>query len=141
MPQNSRNSQRVETPSSKLVTQTNTSTSAQQSSAANGGETEEEKIAAMFQFSKSQWDAQQQEMAQYVRLPLGMNSAYAISLDHCAAVVLTAYVGRATPVHRGAPGKGKNSNVPDHPPPPGYVCYRCGEKGTLAFYRVAEHSC
>ncbi|KAF2108623.1 DWNN domain-containing protein [Lophiotrema nucula] len=23
----------------------------------------------------------------------------------------------------------KPANVPDHPPPPGYVCYRCGQKG------------
>ena len=33
------------------------------------------------------------------------------------------------PVFRGAPPKGKIQNVPDHPPPQGYVCYRCGEKG------------
>ena len=25
--------------------------------------------------------------------------------------------------------KGKPQNMPDHPPPPGYICYRCGEKG------------
>ena len=25
--------------------------------------------------------------------------------------------------------KGKPQNLPDHPPPPGYICYRCGEKG------------
>lgn len=25
--------------------------------------------------------------------------------------------------------KGKPQNVPDHPPPPSYVCHRCGEKG------------
>lgn len=25
--------------------------------------------------------------------------------------------------------KGKTQNVPDHPPPPSYVCHRCGEKG------------
>ncbi|KAM5437611.1 Protein mpe1 [Microsporum ferrugineum] len=26
-------------------------------------------------------------------------------------------------------GRGKPVTVPDHPPPPGYLCYRCGEKG------------
>ncbi|KAL1953575.1 hypothetical protein VTO42DRAFT_2578 [Malbranchea cinnamomea] len=26
-------------------------------------------------------------------------------------------------------GRGKPINVPDHPPPPGYLCYRCREKG------------
>ncbi|KAI9707525.1 MAG: hypothetical protein M1836_000486 [Candelina mexicana] len=34
----------------------------------------------------------------------------------------------ATPVYRSGP-KGKHVNVPDHKPPPGYICYRCGEKG------------
>lgn len=34
-----------------------------------------------------------------------------------------------TPVHRAGPNKGKPANLPDHPPPPGYICYRCGEKG------------
>lgn len=34
-----------------------------------------------------------------------------------------------TPIHRGPPTKGKPANVPDRPPPPGYICYRCGEKG------------
>ena len=33
------------------------------------------------------------------------------------------------PVHRGGPLKGKAQNLPDHAPPPGYICYRCGEKG------------
>ncbi len=32
-------------------------------------------------------------------------------------------------MHRSGPNKGKPTNVPDHPPPPGYICYRCGEKG------------
>ena len=35
----------------------------------------------------------------------------------------------AIPIHRSGPNKGKPANVPDHPPPPGYICYRCGEKG------------
>jgi protein MPE1 len=34
----------------------------------------------------------------------------------------------ATPVAFGR-GRGKPVNVPDHPPPPGYLCYRCREKG------------
>lgn len=32
-------------------------------------------------------------------------------------------------MHRSGPNKGKPANVPDHSPPPGYICYRCGEKG------------
>lgn len=37
-------------------------------------------------------------------------------------------MANATPVPFGR-GKGKPLNVPDHPPPPGYLCYRCREKG------------
>ena len=35
----------------------------------------------------------------------------------------------ATPVYRAGLNKGKPSNLPEHPPPAGYVCFRCGEKG------------
>ncbi|KAI9675617.1 MAG: hypothetical protein M1817_000983 [Caeruleum heppii] len=64
-------------------------------------QTEEERIAAMFQAGAEQWDQQQQDMA------------------------------NATPVFRGGPSKGKpmSTPVPNHPPPSGYICYRCGEKG------------
>ncbi|KAH8685743.1 DWNN domain-containing protein [Tricladium varicosporioides] len=66
----------------------------------NSAMTEEEKMAAMFAAQSEQWSAQQEEMA------------------------------NQTPVFR--PGGKKNhpaTNVPDHEPPVGYVCYRCGEKG------------
>lgn len=43
--------------------------------------------------------------------------------------LLTKFFNSATPVHRSGPNKGKPANVPDHPPPSGYICYRCGEKG------------
>ncbi|KAL8840932.1 MAG: hypothetical protein Q9170_001125 [Blastenia crenularia] len=65
----------------------------------NGAQTEDEKIAAMFKLGADQWAQQQVEMA------------------------------NATPVYRSGPSKGKPANVPDRPPPQGYVCYRCGEKG------------
>ena len=42
--------------------------------------------------------------------------------------MLTRINGSATPVHR-AGAKGKPANLPDHAPPSGYICYRCGEKG------------
>ena len=32
------------------------------------------------------------------------------------------------PVYKGG-FKAKQANVPDHDPPPGYICYRCHEKG------------
>ncbi|OOF90756.1 hypothetical protein ASPCADRAFT_134791 [Aspergillus carbonarius ITEM 5010] len=37
-------------------------------------------------------------------------------------------MANATPVPFGR-GRGRPMNVPDHPPPPGYLCYRCREKG------------
>lgn len=42
--------------------------------------------------------------------------------------VLLMDMNSATPVPFGR-GRGKAVNVPDHPPPPGYLCYRCREKG------------
>lgn len=63
MPQNSKNSHRLEASVSKPVNQLKTASGPQHVSDMNGAQTEEEKIAAMFQNSKNQWDAQQQEMA------------------------------------------------------------------------------
>ncbi|KAL6714661.1 Protein mpe1 [Lecanora helva] len=65
----------------------------------NSAQTEEQKLAAVFKIGADQWAQQKQDMA------------------------------NATPVHRSNNNKGKSINIPDHPPPPGYVCYRCGEKG------------
>ncbi|KAJ6260606.1 hypothetical protein Dda_4832 [Drechslerella dactyloides] len=63
------------------------------------GQTEEERIAAMFQASSEQWNQTQEQMA------------------------------NARPVHGQGGFKKKNAPAPNHPPPTGYVCYRCGEKG------------
>ncbi|ESZ91378.1 hypothetical protein SBOR_8230 [Sclerotinia borealis F-4128] len=66
----------------------------------NSAMTEEQKMAAMFQAQSDQWTAQQEEMA------------------------------NQTPVFRPGGKKGQPPpNVPDHEPPTGYICYRCGEKG------------
>ncbi|KAK9454634.1 DWNN domain-containing protein [Dipodascopsis uninucleata] len=35
----------------------------------------------------------------------------------------------ATPVFNGRPNARQRPAAPDHPPPAGYVCYRCGQKG------------
>lgn len=56
-------------------------------------------MAAMFQADASQWEQQQQQMA------------------------------NLKPVHRPGFNKPKTANVPDHEPPPGYICYRCHQKG------------
>ncbi|CAG8980962.1 hypothetical protein HYALB_00003821 [Hymenoscyphus albidus] len=66
----------------------------------HAGMTEEQKMAAMFEAQGAQWSAQQEEMASQ------------------------------TPVFRPGGKKGQApANVPDHEPPVGYICYRCGEKG------------
>lgn len=49
-----------------------------------------------------------------------------IYLLHADVVLMG--INSATPVPFGR-GRGKAVNVPDHPPPPGYLCYRCREKG------------
>jgi len=34
--------------------------------------------------------------------------------------------------------KGKAQNVPDHDPPPGYICYRCHEKGMMTLSNFSQ---
>ncbi|KAL9128463.1 MAG: hypothetical protein Q9217_002867 [Psora testacea] len=82
-----------------VTTKPTASVTAHGLTAMNGAHTEDERIAAMFKMGADDWAQQQQQMA------------------------------NAAPVFRGGSVKGKPQNVPDHPPPPGYVCYRCGEKG------------
>jgi protein MPE1 len=61
-------------------------------------QTEEERLAAMFAAENSQWEQQQQQMA------------------------------NAKPVYHKGHNK-RPANVPDHDPPPKYVCHRCGQPG------------
>ena len=102
-------------------------------------ETEEERIKAMFDLSAGQWKEQQQEMAKYVTTP-----SYGAYWDALTSSVITLIHSlltchhSATPVYRGGPPRGRSVNVPDYPPPPGYVCYRCGKKGMLALFRKSN---
>ncbi|KAK9240449.1 DWNN domain-containing protein [Lipomyces kononenkoae] len=62
--------------------------------------TEEDMINAMFQAQSESWVHTQEKMAS------------------------------ATPVYgRTSTSQRPRAPAPDHPPPPGYVCYRCGQKG------------
>ncbi|KAK9366059.1 DWNN domain-containing protein [Lipomyces kononenkoae] len=62
--------------------------------------TEEDMINAMFQAQSESWIHTQEKMA------------------------------GATPVYgRSSTNQRPRAPAPDHPPPPGYVCYRCGQKG------------
>ncbi|KAL8942107.1 MAG: hypothetical protein Q9211_001546 [Gyalolechia sp. 1 TL-2023] len=99
MPQNAKTSYRADATAASSVT-TNKQTEAPKGlSDMNGAQTEDEKIAAMFKLGADQWAQQQVEMA------------------------------NATPVYRSGPSKSRQVDIPDRPPPQGYVCYRCGEKG------------
>ncbi|KAI4201684.1 MAG: hypothetical protein LQ348_001617 [Seirophora lacunosa] len=99
MPQNAKTSHRGDASTLNSASTTKKAEPAHRLSEMNGAQTEEEKIAAMFKLGADQWAQQQQEMA------------------------------NATPVYRSGPLKSKQVNAPDRPPPQGYVCYRCGEKG------------
>lgn len=66
----------------------------------NKAQTEEERIAAMFATEGSQWEEQQQQMA----------NAKAV-------------------YHNKGQHNRRPVNVPDHPPPPTYRCHRCDELG------------
>ncbi|MCJ1399384.1 hypothetical protein MMC11_002586 [Xylographa trunciseda] len=101
MPVNAKNTHRSE--SAALRTNGKAQTIQVPNKASNMSElqTEEEREAAVLQMGKDQWEQQQQEMAGATRVT----------------------------THHGGPMKGKAVNVPDHPPPPGYLCYRCQEKG------------
>jgi len=112
MPQNAKNSHRSEVPVSKVAS------AAPALTVINGAQTEEQKLAVVFKMGADQWAQQQQEMAKFVFT--------SICTKH--PITDTEYRS-ATPVQRSGPSKGKPANVPDHPPPPGYICYRCGEKG------------
>ena len=114
MPVNAKNSHRQET----HPTKPSASGPINQPPAMNGAQTEEEKIQAIFKMGADQWAQDQQQMAKYVQ-----------RLQCSRRIWLTLKPFSATPIHRGGPMKGKPQNLPDHPPPPGYICYRCGEKG------------
>ncbi|TPX14395.1 uncharacterized protein E0L32_005359 [Thyridium curvatum] len=111
MPVNAKNSSRREA-ATKATAKTTSNAIAQM----NNAMTEEEKLAAMFAAQSEQWSAQQEEMAQYVPYP-GTNKIRKTNL----------LLPSQTPVFK--PGAKRPANVPDHEPPNGYICYRCGEKG------------
>ena len=119
MPQSAKNSHRQEL----LATNTTASASAKSFTVMNGAQTEDEKIAAMFKMGADDWAQQQQQMAKSV--VTHMHSSITLLVCPCADTIPNS----AAPVFRGGPTKGRSQNLPDHPPPPGYICYRCGEKG------------
>ncbi|KAL8694277.1 MAG: hypothetical protein Q9218_001045 [Villophora microphyllina] len=99
MPQNAKNTHRTESAAGGSASAIQQAGRPNGLTDMNGAQSEEDRIAAVLKLGADQWAQQQQEMA------------------------------HATPVYRSGPSKAKQANVPDHPPPLGYVCYRCGEKG------------
>ncbi len=77
--------------------------------------TEEEKLAAVFQAQTENWTHAQDELPQYVTYSRNPSSSHPNERR------------RHLPAFK--PGAKKPVNVPDHEPPKGYVCYRCGESG------------
>ncbi|MCJ1281693.1 hypothetical protein MMC26_001015 [Xylographa opegraphella] len=101
MPVSAKNTHRSESTALRTNGRVQTVQTLNKSSNMSELRTEEEREAAVLQMGKDQWEQQQQEMASATRVA----------------------------THHGGPMKGKPINVPDHPPPPGYLCYRCQEKG------------
>jgi len=80
----------------------------------NSAMTEEEKMNAIFAAESEQFAANAEELSQYViQSRLGTNNGLQSRSK--------------APIARTGPKRA--ANVPDHEPPNGYVCYRCGEKG------------
>ena len=63
--------------------------------------TEQQKLEAMFKFTEGDWARKQEEMSHETRVPMQ------------------------------GPRPNKKANVPEGEPPHGYICYRCGKKGTF----------
>lgn len=63
MPQNAKSFQRSEATTLKSLTHVKPTNGIQQTSEVNGAQTEEQRIAAMFQQGADQWAQQQQAMA------------------------------------------------------------------------------
>jgi protein MPE1 len=110
MPVHAKNSSRREQ-IAKPVVKAKSNTLAQLSSAM----TEEEKMAAVFQAQTENFTSREEEMATYVPAPRF------IILNQMLTDTRQQYVAKGGPK--------KPANVPDHDPPQGYICYRCGEKG------------
>lgn len=72
---------------------------------------EDDSTKAFFAASGEQWKQTQEQMAKY------------------ACTKVDSLTRSQTPIFRPNQKVLKNVPVPDHPPPSGYICYRCGEKG------------
>lgn len=112
MPVHAKNSSRREQ-IAKPTVKTQSNTLAQLSSAM----TEEEKMAAVFQAQTENFTSREEEMATCVPYCPPFSAKHLNANDRNSQQ----YVAKGGPK--------KPANVPDHDPPQGYICYRCGEKG------------
>ncbi len=100
-------------------------------------QTDDDRIAAMFKLGEDQWEQQKQHMNKYgtIRSEPGFSRLWHClcplesSLYALLRIKFANSKNSATPVYRPGGMKGKQANVPEHPPPAGYICYRCGNKG------------
>lgn len=112
MPVNAKNQSRREQTVKAASTKATSDAMAQM----NKAMTEEEKLAAMFQLQSESFAANQDDISQYVE-----------TLTRLCYGASTNILRSQAPVFKS--GAKRPTNVPDHDPPQGYICYRCGEKG------------
>ncbi|KAI9105839.1 DWNN domain-containing protein [Phlyctochytrium arcticum] len=92
------------------------------------GETEEERIASMFKLQTEQWAVTQDKMAQQKPIHRAFHGA---SRGGWRGGHPHAGGDRASAASGGTGGEQPSwmRDMPQRPPPPGYICYRCGQKG------------
>ncbi|KAI8059096.1 DWNN domain-containing protein [Gongronella butleri] len=101
-------------------------------SAATDDDSEEARIAAMFQQETDHWGAVQETMAEQQYIPY-MNRGGAGGAQRGRGGHFAGGPNRASGAPNGSTtgGSGNNGEYthPQKVPPPNYVCYRCGQKG------------
>lgn len=121
MPTVAKNAYRLESTAGARQASTTTTTTAPVL-AFDESQTEEERIAAMMKAGNTQWEQEKQKMAKYVH-----------QVGLACRTELTKSCSQ-TPVFFGRPAQ-KPATTPapdnDKPPPPGYLCHRCLQKGKL----------
>ena len=100
-------------------------------------------MAAMFQAQTANWEETQEKMSQLVSRLRGFSALCSRMKSHKMISVSPFDRNSAVRIYNnprgtsfgrgGKPFGSHQSHVPDRPLPPSYVCYRCGQKGELAW--------
>ena len=111
------------------------------------GATEEERIANMFKNSEEYWEMTQEKMSTYAHQPLSKYPRIDTIGRRARYIHYRPQSGSGPAQPRPPKGAGEVSGGfkpgirPDSAafssePPMGYICYRCGEKGSCALFNV-----